>query len=237
MTSAFLVIIVIINAMATIALWRDAARRPTKLKKKFTTALLHSKPIVPKHQPAKALSSLASEEDRLFFEEFKEFADVVNWWFADKHVGTNWRLQELPEFDLKHNFSDMPDFGRRYDIFYNQVHLGTLEVSPGVEYGSEKREVRTSIQLDWVRLLHVYTIREYLGGVALHVCDPRPGTTGYLEARAAIEGCLTNALWDAQRISEYDLEADYGQLELQLNGTPDWYFRRKQAKTFQRRKL
>lgn len=232
-----LVIIVLLNASATITLWRAAARRPGKLKKKFTTALMRSKPIVPKHNPPKVAGDgfPVDDEDRLFFAEFKEFADVVNWWLADEDVGTNWRLQELPDTDLKHSFSDMPQFGRRYDVFHNQVKVGTLEVSPGVEYGSEKPDVRTSIQLKWVRLLDVYTIREFLGGIALHVCDPHPGTMGYLEARAAIEGCLTNALWDAQRISEYDLEPDYGDIELQLNGTPIWYLQRREAPAFKAR--
>ena len=35
MTFGLLAIIVIVNALATIALWRDAARRPAKLKKKI----------------------------------------------------------------------------------------------------------------------------------------------------------------------------------------------------------
>jgi hypothetical protein len=95
------------------------------------------------------------------------FADVVNWWFADEHVGTDWRLQELPDTELRQNVSDMPQFGRGYDVFYNQVRIGTLEVSPGADYGSENPDVRTSIQLEWMRLLHVYTIREFLSSVGI----------------------------------------------------------------------
>jgi len=41
--------------MATIALWRDSARKPEKLKRKFTAALLHDEPITPRHQPPKAI--------------------------------------------------------------------------------------------------------------------------------------------------------------------------------------
>src|SRR5262249_6581233 len=107
-----------------------------KLKKKFIKALRGSEPIVPKHQPPKSIGesvpSLVRREDRLFFDDFRDFGTVVNWCLADEHVGGPWRLQELPNTDLSLNFSHMPDFGRRYDIFYNQVPLGTLEVSPGV---------------------------------------------------------------------------------------------------------
>jgi len=40
-------IIVFLNAMATLTLWRTAARRPEKLKKQFLNRLWRSKPITP----------------------------------------------------------------------------------------------------------------------------------------------------------------------------------------------
>ncbi len=185
MAFEIIVVIVFINAMATIALWQAAARKPEKLKKKFFNALLHSDPIVPKHRPPKAIGegfeSLVREGHQKFFEDFEDFADVVNWWFADEYVGTRWRLQELPDTILKHDMSDMPNFGRRYEVFYNQVRVGTLEVSPDLL--AKKRSVYTNIQLEWVRLLSVYIIRELLGGIALHVCEADPTTKEYAKAR------------------------------------------------------
>jgi hypothetical protein len=44
-------IIVFVNLVLTIELWRRAARRPEKLKKKFFKRLFNTKPITPKHQP------------------------------------------------------------------------------------------------------------------------------------------------------------------------------------------
>jgi hypothetical protein len=70
MTFEFLAVIVFLNAVATVALWRTAARKHVKLKKKFFASLLHSKPIVPKHQPPKTIGEgwgLASDEDHQFF--------------------------------------------------------------------------------------------------------------------------------------------------------------------------
>jgi hypothetical protein len=99
MTFNVLFIIVLLNVIATITLWRTAARRPAKLKKKFLTALLRSEPIVPKHQPPKTLEGelqfMVSSREQQFFDDFKEFADVVNWWLANPDFGTPWRLQEL----------------------------------------------------------------------------------------------------------------------------------------------
>jgi len=91
MTFEVLAIIVFLNVMATIALWRQAARKPEKLNKKFRNALLHSAPITPNHQPPNKIGesapSLVRLQDLLFFDDFRDFGDVVNCWLGDEHVG------------------------------------------------------------------------------------------------------------------------------------------------------
>ena len=150
----------------------------------------------------------------------------MNWWLADVHVGTSWRLQELPDTELKHDLSDKPQFGRRYDVFHNKVQFGTLEVSPDLAEGVGMCE---SVQLEWVRLLPIYAVRAFLDGIALHVCGTDPTTREHAQARTAIEGCLIDVLWRNQQISEFDHDPDYGDLDLKLNGSAVWYFRRGQA--------
>ena len=61
-------------------------------------------------------------------------------------------------------------FGRRYDVFRNQVRVGTLEVSPL----HKTSEVRTSIRLEWVRVFPIGTIN--------HVCDFRLNDEGVLRS-------------------------------------------------------
>ena len=205
-----------------------------KLKKKFIKALRGSEPIVPKHQPPKSIGesvpSLVRREDRLFFDDFRDFGTVVNWCLADEHVGGPWRLQELPNTDLSLNFSHMPDFGRRYDIFYNQVPLGTLEVSPGGGYSSQEPLVYTDINLDWVRLLAIETVRDFFHDIALHVCDANPRTHGYLQTRVLIDGALTKTLWRTQQITQLNFDSqDYGELTLRLAGSAAFYLQRRQA--------
>jgi len=247
MTFEVLAIILFLNVMATITLWRIAARKPPKPKKKFVTELLRSKPIAPKHQPPKSIGesipSLVTEEDRLFFGDFADFAAVVNWWLADEHVGalfpSPWCLQELPDTELELNSSAMegfgPDFGRRYAIFHNQVRLGTLEVSPGLDYSAEQPNVRTDIHLDWVRLLAFGTIREFLAGIALHVCDANPNTREYLQTQTHIDRALIEPLWQTQEITDLGMDGeDWGELELRLDGTAAWYLVRRRALRDQR---
>ena len=74
MSFEVLIIIVVINAVATASLWRKVASKSNRgpsLNTKATTALWHSDPITPKHDPPKAAggeySSLASAADRHFF--------------------------------------------------------------------------------------------------------------------------------------------------------------------------
>jgi hypothetical protein len=99
-----LAVIVGLMAVAIINLSREAARKPPRPNKRFLKELLHSEPITPKHNPPKAAggeySGLVDDEDRRFFADFAEFADVVNWWLAEEYVGSHWRLQELPDGDV-----------------------------------------------------------------------------------------------------------------------------------------
>jgi hypothetical protein len=121
-------------------------------------------------------------------------------------------------------------FGRRYAIFHNHVHLGELELEPIYRYSAETPTVRTRIKLDSVRLLGVGTIRDFLAGVALHVCDSDSSTREYLQSQMYIDRALTESLWQTGRITEFGMDGeDWGELELQLDGSASWYFDRREA--------
>jgi hypothetical protein len=221
-----LVVIVVLNALATITLWRDAERKPERLKKRFIKALLGSKPIEPKHRQPKTIGEGwgVHDEDRKFFRDFADFAEVVNWWFSDPHVGESWRLQELPDTQLKLERDDSPTYGRRYEIYHNQARVGDLEVSAS----HLDENVIANVNVDWIRLRPISTIRALLNGLALHICDPDPKSEEYRQARIAIANCLTDTLWQAQRITD-DVQ-DYGDLQLGLAGSAKWYFKRREQR-------
>jgi hypothetical protein len=83
LTFEILTAMVILNLISTFSLWRVAVQKPERLKKKFLSALLHSGPIVPKHQSPKAVvGSMVRDEDRRFFEDFQDFARIMDWWWA-----------------------------------------------------------------------------------------------------------------------------------------------------------
>jgi hypothetical protein len=209
MTFDVLCTIVFLNVMATIALWRAVGRKPPKPKKDFISKLLDDKPIVPEHLPPKIIgenfSSLVTDGDRQFFEDFIDFGVVVNWWLADEHVGGPWRLQELAKTDLglpRLYIRDEPAFGRRYAIFHNQIRLGTLEVSSSPLYSSEKRDVTARIELDSVWLLAFGSIAGFLKGIAMHVGNPAPNSMECMQTDINTVEVLMGSLWHSNRASE-----------------------------------
>lgn len=71
---------------------------------------------------------------------------------------------------------------------------------------------------------------EFLWVIAQHVTSPSQDSKEYFQTRASIENALLKVLWQVQQISEFNIEGqDYGELELRLDGTPVWYFQRRQA--------
>ena len=236
MNNGLLTTIVVINATVTFLLWRmmaTKANRPAGLNKKAAKALWHSDPIVPHHDPPKVpgggFSSLVSDEDKAFFCDFQEFADVMNRWLAT--LESRFRLQELPNGHLRLNVPpDSPVSGRSFAVYYNQTRVGRLEISPSYgENNSETPEVDTSVQIDWSRCLGFRTITEFLETIAGYVTDPNPSSDEQVAARQGIKDALTERLWDHYGISEFsrffvnEEDIDWGELSVSFHGSAERY--------------
>ena len=237
MSTQLLAIVLILNVVATIILWRMVSRQPSpNPAKDFLRKLTQGAPITPQHEPPKIAggdwSSLANDDDRRFFFDFAEFADVVNWWLADKHVGSRWRLQELPDGDLGLfvTISSGPVLGRGYAIFHNQVRLGTLEIHPHYPYGSESPKVSAKIEINSVLLLDLDNITDFLYAIASHVCDSKQRSEDDSDVRQAIAEAVMKSLWQTQQITEFDDTGDQVGLKLHIQGlVPRFYFNRRNA--------
>jgi hypothetical protein len=242
MSYEVLVAIVAINAIVTLSLWRTMATkasRPAGLNKKAAKALWHSDPIVPRHDPPKVVGgkypSLVDDGDRTFFDDFKEFADVVNWWFADKYVRSRFRLQELPDGNVRLNigYDSGPVAGRCFVVYYNQTRIGRLEIHPAYKYTTETPQVYTSVQLDWSRFLGYGTITAFLDVIASHVTNPNPKSDEYVSVRQGVQAALMEMLWGKYSISEFDRvfaneeDMDWGELSVSFHGAAEWYFTRR----------
>jgi hypothetical protein len=237
MTFDVLIIIVVINAVATLLLWGKVAGKSSgrpKLNKKATTALWRSEPIIPKHRPPKIAggeySGLAGDVDRRFFADFKDFADVVNWWLADEFTASRFRLEDLPAGDISLNvdYSSGPTLGRSFAIYYNQTRIGGLEISPGHKYRTDLPEVYTTLQIDWARFFSYAELNEFLGAIRIHVTDQNEDG---INARQSIQSAQINTLWDNFRVSQYDHNDDeqWGELTVNFNGLAFFYIDRRDA--------
>jgi hypothetical protein len=228
------IVIVLINAVATLSLWRKVAgksNRGPKLNKKAAIALWRSDPIVPKHDPPDVVrgqfSSLADKADRQFFADFKAFADVVNRWLAKEYIASRFRLQDLPDLDRSINvdFSHGPVLGRCFAIYFNQTRVGRLEISPSYEYSAALPNVYTSVEIDWARFFGLFELTEFLEAIVWHVTDGNRKGDEYRDARSSINAALIGTLWDNYRVSELDDADDqhWGELTLSFQGTASCY--------------
>jgi hypothetical protein len=203
--------------------------RGDRPKKKVYRDLVHGEPISPKHQRPQAIGdaypTLAGDIDRQFF--ISEFGDVMNWWFADEHTRSRWRIQELPKTELSIGFYDSPAFGRRYEIFRGPTKLGAMEISASYPYKVGNKNIQASIELMWVRLLSWDTLTDFLGSVSTHI-----NTAGDSDNFIRIQSAMARSLWDSLRISDQDLGLNWGELEMTLEGSADFYFSRRDSKTF-----
>ena len=229
-----LVIIVAINALVTISIWKMLKRKADKPpqqqqqpKKSFITELQSSGPITPKpldrEKQTANFGFFHEDYERRFFIDFLDFAAVVNWWFRDRPEPTPWRLQELP--NIRITSSDMPAYGRRYQIFYNQVPVGKLQIRPGFPYTAETPNLYTDIELDYVRLFS-WDVKSFLSGIAMHVTRQTEGDDDY-DANRQIESAINEVMWQAQQVDTYDLEPDWGELTLHLFGKAQFYIDRR----------
>jgi hypothetical protein len=236
MTWDGLTILAVTNAVVTFLLWGKIANmssgRP-KLNKKAAKALWRSEPIVPKHDPPKAAGgewqSLARDVDRLFFADFKDFADVVNSFLAGEYVASRFRLQDLPDADLSlSDYSDGPELGRSFAIYYNQTRVGLLEIRPARKYTAELPEVYTTVEIDSARFFGFERLTEFLNIVASHVAYYGPESDEFKAAQLSIMSALTSTLWNKYNISEYDFadDADWGELTVSFRGPAAFLDRR-----------
>jgi len=138
------------------------------LSKAALKKLLEGGPIMPKHDHPSSLAGDGYAGSTLphefsFFEWFDLFAELANRQMGDEP----WRFQEKSNTVLSSSFEG-PSYGRRYDIFHNQLKIGLIEVSADVfqEFTPDAPYVNTEIKLEHVRLLPFHEVIGFLNWVA-----------------------------------------------------------------------
>jgi hypothetical protein len=229
-----LVAVVVINALVTLSLWRQMANKVNRvrLNEKGTKALWRCDPIVPRHDPPKAVgadfSSAVRDVDRTFFEDFKEFADVVNWSLAEDEYW-RFRLQDLPDtvlrLDVPHDMFP-PPLGRCFKVYHNQLRVGRVEIGPSHGYATETPLVRTSVRIDLARFLGCRAITDFLRTIASYVTNSNRKSDEGIDAEQCIQVALMGPLWEDYGHPDYEVR---GELNVTFHGSAEWYLARRTA--------
>lgn len=178
-------------------------------------AVLAGVPITPINRSPASLDehgvqSMIFPEDRVFYADFRPFADIVNSHYAASEM--KWRLQENQRVLL--SGYDGPVHGRSYDVFYNAFELGMLEIRASAvslteRYNREQPHVSASIVMRSCRPIDFAEVNEFLCSVADYVSYPGTGLMG--EGRDAVRDALLRYLWNSGRAGgpEPDLEVRF----------------------------
>ncbi len=110
-------------------------------------------PIEPKHAnpKLKRWGWRISDSLRRFFADFDRFGVIANGWAPIKN--SPWRLKELKDTKLRTFDNDTPKQGRRYDVFYNQRRVGSLEMADTSGYTTEEPRVCANVLIQDARLI------------------------------------------------------------------------------------
>jgi hypothetical protein len=232
------VAIVVCNAAATLLIFLGMlgmgftkANRPVRLPRKATKLLWRSDPIVPKHDPPEGPEH---DADRVFFEDFKDFAHVINWHLSDKYVGSGFRLEDLPSPHVQvvvfvgSNRERVFPPGRCFKLYYNQYPVGRLQIHPAHGYTTKKSVVYAEVVIDRARNLRYGELMKFLGVIADFVAGRNPESDGHIESRRSIETALVETLWgnyenDQGRGSFDAWEGDDKGLVVRFKGRAEWY--------------
>src|SRR4051812_20833879 len=145
------------------------------------------------------------------------FATILNRWLDD----TPWRIQELGDPQLRvMALPDSPSYGRRYEIFFNQIRLGTLEIAAVHGYGLHHQNIRAAIELMFARLLRFSSIKTFLSFLS-------PLTTSNVDEEQRVLFLMHDSMLERLWRIEYDYELDDrslgGDFELRFAGSAARY--------------
>jgi hypothetical protein len=181
---------------------------------KWLDDIFESKPITPQDGVSEGLPEQGwgiSESDRAFFNDFADFARIVNNWLThDKD--SPWRLQEHRETEISDMDDGEPVYGRRYRVFFNQMEMGALTIRPQFEYSSANPQVIAKGEIQYPRLFPFYRITELHNALAHHLVDDRSThNTGFLYN-------LMEVMW-----REVPGASKHSDLEFELQGVASYY--------------
>src|ERR1700752_1513089 len=212
-----LIFLILIDFGFTYYIWRMVKSGP---KRKFLAKLLNGTPIKPKHTPSSLRNGIElriTGEDQRFLSDFEMFADALNHRFEPNEP---WRLQERPDAELTGR--EEPEFGRRYEIFYNEYSVGNLQIFASHHYGPADPQVGTEIELQYARLLPFGEINRFISAIANFTASGN--TEEAQRVKNTIHETMLNELWHLEFDPGLGSRNSGGSIELRFDGSAAGFF-------------
>jgi hypothetical protein len=187
--------------------------RKKLFKPKFLEDLRNGKRKPPQHVIPRNLTENGQEcygaesYDFQFFDEFHFFGEVANLMGLDQGP---WSVHEVPETEIGWQLGyDSPQYGRKYEVWYNRLKAGTLAIAAAPLSGGPNEPfdgtISATLKLNMFppRLLDYHDIAGFMQHIAiwLEFC---PGSVSKNDIQAKMDSHLLPMLW------RIDLEDENG---------------------------
>src|ERR1700741_4135096 len=123
-----------------------------------------------------------------------------------------WRLQERPDAELTGR--EEPEYGRRYEIFYNEYSVGNLQIFASHHYGPADPQVGTEIELQYARLLPFGEINRFISAIANFTASGNAEEAQ--RVKNTIHETMLNELWQHEFDPDLHRRNNGGSIELRF---------------------
>lgn len=186
---------------------------------------------VPQHkQPTElakgGVKSYVHKADEILFEDFRWFGTMLN-----REIAEPWAIEEMEDTSLRELGSEAPEYGRRYQVYYNSRKMGTVQVrAGGFDVLDEKR---FSANRRATALIDLYNLRfvpyehaiSLVRAIIFFIGPFRDRDTAWDRATAEATAALAGYAWETIRVPELVQDFDHrteGPYELVRHTTEHW---------------
>jgi hypothetical protein len=186
---------------------------------------------VPQHKQPTELAkggakSYVSKADEIVFEDFKWFGTMLN-----REIAEPWAFEELEDTSLRELGVDSPEYGRRYQIYYNGRKMGTVQVRAGgfdvldEKRFSTNRQATALIDLYNLRFVPYEHVISLVRAVIFFIGPFKDRDTAWDRATAEAIAALAGYAWETIRVPDLVQDFDHrtdGPYELVRHTTEHW---------------
>ena len=116
-----------------------------------------------------------------------------------------------------------PEYGRRYEIFYNEYSVGNLQIFASHHYGPADPQVGTEIELQYARLLPFGEINRFISAIANFTASGNAEEAQ--RVKNTVHETMLNELWHHEFDPDLDSRNSGGSIELRFDGSAAAFLR------------